>query len=116
MSLRGNPIVKAVYISRRQELWLEFEKPVRPSYTCAVFVNVPSGAIAQFKAAATPEIGFESYIRKNYKYYLSFFDNCEIFRTKNWTKTADQLTTYAEYQAKLKRELEEKDIAAMNAL
>ena len=117
MSFRGNPIVKGVYISKRQELWIEFKKPIRPSYTCAVFVNVPEGAIAQFKAAATPEIGFETYIRKNYKYYLSWFDNCEIFREKNWeNKTADEIATYAEYQEKMKAEMQRHDIDAMNAL
>ena len=119
LTFNDNSIIKAAYIGKREELWIEFTEPIRPSYTCAVFVDVPVETAKRFKNARTAGNGdefFQQHIRRKFKYYLSLFDLCEVWREKNWNKTADNIATYAEYEEMLAREMQEKYNAAMNAL
>lgn len=115
-TLAFNIIKKVFYNAKREELWIDFADFIKPSYTCAVFVNVPLGIAVEFKNASNRDEFFQQHIRAKFKHYLWLFDDCAIFDPSNWHETADDIATYAEYKEELQRELEAKDIAAMNAL
>lgn len=119
MSFDANNIIKVVYIGQRSELWIEFEESIKPSYNCAVFVDVPFETAKRLKDARTAGNGeefFQQYIRRKFKYYLTLFEMCEVFLSKNWNRTADDIATYAQYKEELENAMREKDLAAMNAL
>ncbi len=113
--LAFNLIKDVCYVAPRQELWIEFADFIKPSYKCAVFVNVPRETAVRLKNAANRDEFFQLNIRAKFKHYLWFFDNCVIFDPANWNKTADDIATAAEIEERLQRELESNDIAAMDA-
>lgn len=112
-------IIKVAYVSKHGELWIDFAEPIKPSYSCAVFVDVPAGIVKEFRDARTAGNGeeyFQQHIRRGFKYYLSLFELCEVFLKRNWQKDASDVATYAQYKAELDKALQEKYNAAMNAL
>lgn len=114
--LASNLIDKVCYVAMREELWIEFADFIKPSYKCAVFVNVPRETALRLKNASNRDEFFQQHIRRKYKFYLSWYDFCEVLCPSNWQKTADDIATYAEYQENLKAEMRRHDIDAMNAL
>lgn len=118
LSFDANQIIKAAYVNNN-ELWIDFAEPIKPSYTCAVFVDVPAETARRLKDARTAGNGeeyFQQHIRRKFKYYLSLFELCEVFLKRNWQKDAGDVATYAQYKAELDKALQEKYNAAMNAL
>lgn len=105
-TLAFNIIKNVFYNAQREELWIDFEDFIKPSYTCAVFVNVPRETALRLKTAPNRDEFFQQHIRTKFKHYLWLFDDCAIFDPSNWHETADEIAKRVECEEQAAREYE----------
>lgn len=115
--MTNNPIVRALYVAKTEELYIQFANPVVLKYDTVAFVEVPFGAARRFKDAADRDSHFNEEIRTKYKFRaVTDITFAEVQIPEVYGKQFADIPSYAEYCAKLEKEMQQKDINAMNAI
>lgn len=73
--MKHNTIKKVYYIGSKEELYIQFDQAVYPSYDTVCFVNVPIGTARRFKSAENDKDNFfQNEIRTKFRHYATHIE------------------------------------------